>query len=175
MKIEPWQQQADEGAKAFAAFCTYRDLGTERSIDKANQDIKKSRSLVGRWCVKHHWVERCRAWDEYLDQQTREELRRGVGKMAQRHANVAQVMLAKVAEKLRGFNAADLTTESLPKWFMAAVEVERLSRGEPTELVDATLRAGVIVVPAKDLTSGDWQERVSRDKALTVEVDDDGE
>lgn len=32
---EIWERQKNESSKAYAAFCIYRDLGTERSLDKA--------------------------------------------------------------------------------------------------------------------------------------------
>jgi len=33
-EVQPWQRQESEGAKAYAAFSIYRDMGPERSRSK---------------------------------------------------------------------------------------------------------------------------------------------
>lgn len=79
--IQPWHRQPHETTKAFAAFVVYRDLGVERSIDKAyaskraTQQQPNSKSTSHResrywaeWSTKYNWVERATAYDDYLMQ-----------------------------------------------------------------------------------------------------------
>jgi hypothetical protein len=72
-----WERQTTESARAFAAFCAYRDLGPSRSIDRA-YTVTRERHQPGRaagqwnaWSVEHRWVERAAAYDGHLDAQRR--------------------------------------------------------------------------------------------------------
>ena len=56
-----------ETAKAYEAFCVYRDLGTQRSLGKASVELEKSLKFLGRWSSQHNWVERAAAWDADQD------------------------------------------------------------------------------------------------------------
>lgn len=62
---EVWDRLDDESPKAHAAFVQYRDLGTERSIDKTRIKLGK-RSGYARhletWSSQYRWVERAAAW-----------------------------------------------------------------------------------------------------------------
>lgn len=68
---DPWDIQDGETAKAYQAFCAYRDLPIrERSILEAYRRSAKSRAQARqapghwtRWCATNGWVERARAWD----------------------------------------------------------------------------------------------------------------
>src|SRR2546429_3005733 len=73
-----------ESARAFAAFCRYRDLGPGRSVAaawnayqatkgaKGTIDVVQQRSRPsGRWnfwSSKFHWVDRALAYDRKLDE-----------------------------------------------------------------------------------------------------------
>ena len=65
-----------ETHKAWLAFCAYRDMGIDRSLDKA------WRKMTGRengrharhwatWSVQNHWVSRCRAYDVAITREVR--------------------------------------------------------------------------------------------------------
>jgi len=62
---EIWERQNNESSKAYAAFCVYRDLGPERSLEKVRQNLDKprTRKWLGEWSVKYNWVERAQAYD----------------------------------------------------------------------------------------------------------------
>jgi hypothetical protein len=67
------ERLADETARAYQAFCYYRDLGPGRSFDKAYQRYcadrgmnRSSRRRPGgwsNWSTKYNWVERAKAYD----------------------------------------------------------------------------------------------------------------
>ena len=60
----PWLRHPDETARAYAAFCYYRDLGAARSQTKVGQKWGGLRSLIDRWSRGHAWVLRARLWDD---------------------------------------------------------------------------------------------------------------
>jgi hypothetical protein len=66
-EIMPWERQGNESSQAFAGFCSYRDLGSGRSIEKAAKHVRKSVSLLKRWSSRYYWVERIEAWDREQD------------------------------------------------------------------------------------------------------------
>jgi len=59
----PWERQPGEGAKAYAAFESYKLLGVQRSITRVAASLGRHPSLIRRWCQRHQWVERALAWD----------------------------------------------------------------------------------------------------------------
>jgi hypothetical protein len=69
--LSVYTRRTGESAKAFAAYCEYRDLGPERSITKVSQKYSKSIALLGRWSQKFGWVQRSAAYDAYLAEQER--------------------------------------------------------------------------------------------------------
>lgn len=87
-----WEQWDDETSKAYEAFVAYRDLGVERSIDRAYAALsskrrKKSAKRAstraprhwGTWSVRFAWVDRATAWDreqQRLEDEARERLKK---------------------------------------------------------------------------------------------------
>lgn len=71
----PWDKRKGEPNRAYAAFCVYRDLGPDRSVDKAHALLKGGRIAAGRaqgqwweWSSDFEWVSRAIAFDEHKDQ-----------------------------------------------------------------------------------------------------------
>jgi hypothetical protein len=81
-KPKSWEQQTGETAAQYAHFCTYRDLGIERTLDAAyrlwheqhgsgifDAEGIKGHQVSGQWrreCQQKQWVARARAWDVEL-------------------------------------------------------------------------------------------------------------
>jgi len=61
-----FEQQPREGAKAFAAFKAYLDMGAERSLEAVAQKLHKSVTILGRWSAKYDWQARIKAHDVHL-------------------------------------------------------------------------------------------------------------
>ena len=87
----PWDRREDETDKAWGAFCLYRDLSPhERSLyavsealygddedEETGQEPAKNRprmapSWVREWSSRFSWVERARAHDDHIAEQTRQ-------------------------------------------------------------------------------------------------------
>ena len=68
-----------ETHKAWLAFCTYRDMGYMRSLDRAwRQMTGKENGRHARhwatWSVKNHWVSRCEAYDIAIMREARRKV-----------------------------------------------------------------------------------------------------
>jgi hypothetical protein len=64
--VRLYDRETDESAKAFEAWTVYRDLGAERSLQKASEMYYGHGANVGqfeRWSRRYGWVERARAFD----------------------------------------------------------------------------------------------------------------
>jgi hypothetical protein len=132
----PWEQQPGESARAFGAFCAYRDLGPRRSLRAAaaafygRASTARERQL-DKWSHAFRWVERANAWDRHLDAEARriqEEVRR---EMAERHVKEARALQAKAVERLRSLRPEELGPADLLRYLVEAAKLERLALGEP--------------------------------------------
>ncbi|HUM43488.1 MAG TPA: hypothetical protein PKI14_11125 [Fervidobacterium sp.] len=155
---ELWDRQPGESAKAYAAFCAYRDLGAERSLEKVRHLLDKPRTKkwLGVWSAKYNWVERAKAYDDYIEKKKRAEKEKAIMEMVERHAKLAMAFEQRVAQRLQSVDPEELTPNDLARWLEIATRLERLSRGEPTEIgkQEVTLPAVVEVV----LDDGDDSE-----------------
>lgn len=135
-KAKPWERQEGETPKQFEAFVIYRDMGEERSLSKVSQQLNKSKQLLGRWSVANNWVERCVSWDNEQDRILRQQQLKDIRKMRERHAQGAMAMLAKALKGLQGLNAEELSPQDIVKMFAEATKIERLSRGDTSEVIE---------------------------------------
>ena len=71
-----WEKQPHETAKSYQVFCRYRDMGSDRSLEKARLSLGKNSGYLRHlheWSSKYKWVSRANAYDDYLEQKTRLE------------------------------------------------------------------------------------------------------
>lgn len=133
---EPWERQEDESDEAFEAFCTYRDMGIERSLRAVAEKLNKSSQLMGRWSAKYSWVDRAKAWQDEQDRILRIEQIKDIKKMRQRHADLAVEMLAKALEGIQHLTAEELNAVSISRLVEVASRLEQKSRGDTTDAVE---------------------------------------
>jgi len=133
---EIWERQKNENSKAYAAFCIYRDMGVERSIEKVYEKRSKRGPLsrLKNWSVKYNWVKRANAYDDYLERKKREKNEKEILEMAERHAKLAKAFQQRIAQALQQIDPAQLSPSDMAKWLEIATKLERLSRGVPTEI-----------------------------------------
>lgn len=83
-EIKSYDRQEGETIKAYAAFCTYRDLGIERSLPKTAtivypprnpQEPPRNISALQAWSYKYNWVDRCKDYDRDEEILERERVR----------------------------------------------------------------------------------------------------
>jgi hypothetical protein len=62
----PFEQQARESDKAFAAFSVYLSQGTDRSLAKAAVKLGRSVTLMERWSKRFDWPARIAAYNAHM-------------------------------------------------------------------------------------------------------------
>lgn len=124
--MPPWEQWPNESARAFAAFCLYRDLGPNRSLVNAYRLQKgcERATISGcwsRWRKKYYWKDRAKAFDHERVVELREARRQAdlqlLGLRLQRqtkvysaYAGLADQILHRIAETLPGLTFVDEVT-----------------------------------------------------------------
>ena len=133
---EIWERQPNERSKAYAAFCIYRDMGTDRSIEKVYEERSKRGPLsrLKKWSAEHNWVKRAEAYDDYMEGKKREKKEKEILEMADRHVKLAKAFQQKIAQALQQIDPAQLSPSDMAKWLDVATKLERLSIGEPIEI-----------------------------------------
>jgi hypothetical protein len=146
--LNTWERQPGETDKSYQAFCVYRDmLPHERSIQAIGRKHKlKNASHHGRWSIKYEWVQRCRAFDNYLDVQARQKREKdhlqNIEAFSERQRLIAAEtlksavqILKKANSRLAKLKAEDIHSGSLPSYYRAAASlIEAASNSESMAL-----------------------------------------
>ncbi len=162
---EIWERQKNESSKAYAAFCVYRDLGPERSLDKALSEVNKkptNRRHWSRWMEKYRWYERVQAYDDYIERKKRKEKEKAILEMAERHARLAMAFQQRIAQRLQEIDPAELSPADMARWLDIATKLERLSRGEPTE-IEKQEHSGDIEVEIKLVDEDEYENEEEKE------------
>lgn len=146
MRTKPFDRQSDESAQAYGAFVAYRDLGATRRIKDAAAEVGKNPSILEKWSRLHKWVERSRMWDTEVDRRKRLGELKAVEKMRQRQIEMSLLMQGVANEELlklakRALAAKEdlvIDPEMILKLAKEGSTLERLNRGEPGEIIQAT-------------------------------------
>jgi len=132
LPYESWELLTGESAKAYAAFCAFRDCGAERTIRKAVESVVKDEAEQTRknkvwrkWASQYRWRERAAAYDRYIEKLKQEELRKTIEAQGEKHREVTGKMLDVVIKKLDTMNPAELTQGTLNEWVGTAIKTER--------------------------------------------------
>jgi hypothetical protein len=167
---QPWEQQPDEGDRAFAAARLYFEMGKTRSLRAAAEKLDKSYTIVGRWSEKYHWVARARAFDAYLHDLEMQMMETEVKDRAKKWADRREKLLEReweTAEKLleradamMKFPLARQTTSDDGKTII--VEPARWNVATALKTLDLASRLGRLAV-------GEVTERTSASNTVTVE------
>lgn len=133
---EPWEMQEEETAKAFEAFCAYRDLGPNRSMRETAEKVGKSQKLMEGWSSTHKWRDRAAAWDAEQDRIARQAQLKEIIKMRERHAKLASDMLVKAARALDHLPDDEIKAGDVSRMVDVASKLERLSRGDVGDVIE---------------------------------------
>jgi hypothetical protein len=147
-EVKPWDQRDGETDKAFSAFRIYRDLHpSKRSLKECAKHFygptfKRSNvRTCEKWSVKYEWQRRVRLYDAHRDQLMRDEDLEDRRKMRDTHIEEARGLqsigieslkrIKKQMETDKGYRlSAGLTLQLIQQ----GSSMERLARGEPTEI-----------------------------------------
>ncbi|MEI6795353.1 MAG: hypothetical protein WCK39_00665 [Methanomassiliicoccales archaeon] len=133
----------NESAKAYLAFKIYRDLGQERSIDKACA-IHNGGSVGGgkgarygrwsTWSMDHDWVERARLYDEHVDQEEQETRATFCGEIRRLRVEFSLKCYEMLCQKLGMIDVGKLTVNECLKLAQIALEMEAISSAPVEEI-----------------------------------------
>jgi len=136
LPYESWERLQGETSAAFAAFCSYRDLGCERNIRKAVESVEKDVAVQAKkyrvwrnWAALYRWRERVADYDKYIERLKQTEMRKTIEAQGEKHREVTQKMLDMVSKKLDTMNPAELTQGNLTEWVQTAIRAEREEAG----------------------------------------------
>ena len=114
----------NETTKQFEAFCVYRDMGRERSIEKVSKKLSKSTALIQRWSSKNDWINRVAEYDAYLEKERLKEINK-------KHKQITQLMLKRAIDGLKRKveKGDDVSDSAIISYIDKAVNIERLIEG----------------------------------------------
>jgi hypothetical protein len=135
--MDPTKPLPRESAKAFEAFCAYRDMGPGRSVAKVGLALGKSTTLMARWSGRWAWVARVATWDADTAVKVAMAQQEEIVEMRSRHARISAAFLGKVVSGLAKLDPAELKPGELTRMFDVAMKAERTSRGASSETRDA--------------------------------------
>jgi len=149
LPFESWEKLKNESTLAFSAFCTFRDLGPERTIKKAVEINEKDEALRAKrykvwlhWSTSYRWRERAADYDRYTEQLKQTELRKTIEAQGEVHRKVTGKMLEVVQKKLELMNPAELTQGGVTEWVQTAIKTEREAAGLVTTSGKPEVRQG---------------------------------
>lgn len=134
--IAPWERQPGESSKAFEAFAVYRDLGVNRSLKKAAQNLNKAVTTLAEWSTKFEWVNRCAAWDAEQDRIARSELMADMAATRKKQRERARRMQDKGMDLLESINIGEAKLSEIVSLLKAGMEQERICLGDVGEVVE---------------------------------------
>lgn len=140
----PWALQPGETSLGFHYFTIYRDLGPRRTVAAAARELKVAPETLRALSAKFSWVDRCLAFDAYLDQRAVEELARGRTKMRQEHADIAVLAREKILARLKTMNPEEMGARDVATWMDLSVKIERQARGEADKKIEVSGEVNVI-------------------------------
>ena len=143
--IALWERRDKETSKAFAAFAAYRDQSAlDRSIRQAARDTGGSEQQFSRWSLKHDWVERAAAYDDFLDGRKLEKNIDLLDEMADRQAEAARrmqeiaiVSITRIEEDMKVDPTLRLKEGNIMHFLTQGATLERVARGEPTAITES--------------------------------------
>jgi len=185
LERRPWDRQPGDTDAAWRAFQSYRDLGPDRTLDRAYQHRygHERASAAGHfreWARHNAWVDRTRAYDAFIEQQARAEqervwVDRALGQ-ANRTWDLAQQLRTK-AEEMARYPLTRQRTErdghtiviEPARWTFrdaraiaeTADKLERLATGEPNVRSELSGPGGTPLLEALNLTALDPHEKTA--------------
>lgn len=164
---KPWERQKNEPQGSYGYFIIYRDLGPFRTMEQIRQkmiemDIPKIPSLSNMTSLgaKWKWVNRCKAWDEHLDEVARTEQELAIKEMTKRHAEKSKELQEKILEIMNNElekgstpNKSWICNITVHSYYKTAL-LERLSRGLTTDKIETKNNTTI----KEDKSSKDYEE-----------------
>lgn len=134
--LDQWDQWPGEPAAAFAHFNAYRLMGRARTLRKTAEEREISHGYAMSLSAEWRWVSRAQAWDRHQAAQYAARMQDRRLEVGEQHLAVANLLVAKAVERLRGLDPSQLGPRDLLAYIEAGIKVQRLLVGETTERVE---------------------------------------
>lgn len=147
---QPWHQEETESADAFTAFSAYlAQVPPRRGLLVSLAGMPINPVLLAEWYKAHRWRERAAAWDAHFadirDAERAALLAQTTREVDAEHMNacaslrqVAITEALKLLEDSKQSPTAKLHPRDLTRLLDVVVKVDRLIRGQVTEIVSQT-------------------------------------
>lgn len=136
-KLKPWERREKEGSDVYADFIAYRNLGPKRSIEALVQSCTETSPKTVRQyknlSAKYGWVERCRAWDDYLQAERDKEA-------AKHAAEIERRRLAEIQDVFDMGSQLRATVRQMLKFPLATMTTSKDGKTTVVEPARWTLR-----------------------------------
>ncbi|MBP9201104.1 MAG: hypothetical protein KBF47_13930 [Gemmatimonadales bacterium] len=131
MSTKPWNMQPGETAKAYQAFEVYRDLGAERSLEKAYRQLTTGSPLevLKQWSSRHDWQARVRAFDEYVAARAADKAVETAASVRARQAQHAKAIQFRAMQKFATVTPEGMSVGEATRAWQVGAEVERKALG----------------------------------------------
>jgi uncharacterized protein YoaH (UPF0181 family) len=135
-----------ERTKHRRAFDQYVRLGPGRSLYDLYMSLAQNPGIAGlergpslssieSWSSAFHWQDRLLDLEREARRRDEEEQVKALRDMTERHIKEGLALQQKGIERLNQLAAEDMTAQDAIRAVLEGVKLERLSRGEPTELI----------------------------------------
>jgi len=171
----PWERQTHqrEPDAAFGGFVTYRDMGADhRSLAKVAAKLGKSTALAERWSHVWDWVVRVRAYDAWLDRETKRaeigevlEMRRRHIQLAMSFQGAAALALNKIIKAEKNGEQLTLKPSEVKELAELGVKIERLNRELPSDVTEQRVEQTTTV--AHDYSGLSLEELLQLEKLIS--------
>lgn len=154
-----WERQQGESSGNYKLFCIYRDMPYTKSVDrtlsKTAKEAKKTQRRIEELSANYSWVSRADAYDDYLERITREKFQGELLEMRERHAQIAKGLTEKALGALSVIDIEKIKASDITTMLKTAIDIERLSRGEATEIKNINNKVeGIVSVYLPDNNRG---------------------
>ena len=133
----PWERVSGESPEAWKAFQAFRDLGQDRTIRAAAEQIGRGKSTLDKYSMDFAWMDRAAAWDREQDRQVQKAQLAAIRQMRKRHADLAMAALGKTARALARISEDEFKAADIARLMEVASRLERLARGDVGDVIEA--------------------------------------
>lgn len=169
MANEIWKRVEGDTNKSYQAFCIYRDLLEERSLEKVTSKLYfdgETREKIGskfrskltqvmKWSSKNKWVNRVSAYDDYLNEKTRHKNENERMEAIEVQKKIARTALKKALNHIEHMNELETSTRDMTNLMKEAANLQRLCFGDPTENIKSENSNEDIVIMIPDNSRDD--------------------
>ena len=126
---QPWDRMEGETHRAYSAFTAYRDIGCDRTIQKAADLLQKSGSVLRRWAVRFNWKNRAADFDEDNARGIQRELFSRRARAHKRALDISDILDQKIEEAVRALTVVKVVkVDGKPEETELAISPSELAR-----------------------------------------------